>query len=123
MTVEGEERRMSVKIFFRGVIRSLLGENGSKVFEFHMSRILKADPYDVLYDDPKAFCDGLRIFLGSGADALLKVLAKNIVKEYSLKGVDPEEFLKLMEDRRKDSRDRFINLLVKAACGSGEVAP
>jgi len=123
MMVEGEERRMSVKIFFRGVIRSLLGESGSKVLEFHMTRILKADPYDVLYDDPKAFCDGLRIFLGSGADALLKVLAKNIVKEYSLKGVNPEELLRLMEDRRRESRERFIDLLVGAACGSREVSP
>lgn len=109
---------MSVKMFFQGAVRSLLGESGSRVLEAYMKRVLGADPYDILYDDPKAFYDGLRSFLGPGANALLKILAKNIIKEYRLEDISPDQILDLMEGGG-ESWERFISLMAGAVGGSG----
>ena len=109
--VESKERHMVVKLFFQSTFRSLLGQSGSRVLEFHMARILKADPYDVLYEDPKAFCDGLKLFLGAGADALLRVIAGSIVKKYCITNLKPDDLVKLMNEGSEEAREKFLKLI------------
>lgn len=117
MGLGNEKHRMHIKMFFQGAFHSLLGESGARVLEFHMTRILGSDPYYVLYDNPKAFCDGLRGFLGSGANALLKILSKKIINEYHLENISPDEIVELMESGSRESRERFINLIISVISG------
>lgn len=114
MRLEGGEPRASIKRFFQGAFRSLLGDSGSKIFELHMRRVLGADPYDVLYGDPRAFYGGLKRLFGPGADALLKLFAKDLIAKYDLEGVSPEEFLELVERGDEKSRERLIALVMRA---------
>lgn len=113
----GSERACRVKNVFRSAVRGLLGANGSRVLEFHMARILEEDPYEVLYRDPRKFCEGLRSFFGNGTTAFLRILASSLLKTQRITGVTVDEVVKLMNDGGAEAREALFEIV----CGREEV--
>lgn len=100
-----------VKSAFKGAMKSLFGENGSRILELHLRRFLGKDPYDALYDDPRLFCDGLRSFFGPGARGLLLMLAKTLIRESGAQGLTPEQVIELLESGDQELKTHFFAIL------------
>ena len=100
-----------VKGIFRDTIRTIFGENGSKILELHLRRVLNRDPYDALYDNPKLFCDGLRSFFGNGTRGLLRIIAGTLIKEYKIQNISPDHLVSLLDAEDPGSRILLFNLL------------
>ncbi|MEM3922447.1 MAG: hypothetical protein QW330_04215 [Nitrososphaerota archaeon] len=100
-----------VKSAFKGAMRSVFGENGSRILELHLRRFLGKDPYEALYEDPRLFCDGLRSFFGPGAKGLLTVLAKTLIRESGVQGLTPDQVIELLENGDQELKIHFFAIL------------
>jgi len=100
-----------VKLIFRNVFRMVFGEHGSMILEFHLRKILARDPYDVLYENPKLFCEGLQSFFGNGVKGLLKVMARELIREYGLRDLDPDTLIRLLQKGDERSKAILFNIL------------
>ncbi len=109
--VEDFIRPELVKDSFRRAVKSVFGENGSRILELHLRRFLGKDPYDALYESPRLFCDGLRSFFGSGARGLLIVLAKTLMRENGIRGLTPDQVIDLLESENQEFKIHFFAIL------------
>ena len=100
-----------VKLIFRNVFRMVFGENGSRILEFHLRTVLARDPYDVLYENPKLFCEGLQSFFGNGVKGLLRVMARELIREYGLRDLDPDTLIRLLQKGNERSKAILFNIL------------
>lgn len=109
-----------VKRALRDVIRSILGEGGSRVLELHLERMLGRDPYDAFYENPKLFCDGLRSLFGVGCRGLLRVIASTIIERHEVQGMTPENLINLLDDNSLRSRKLLFKILCSGYWPEGE---
>jgi hypothetical protein len=100
-----------VKNAFKSAMRSIFGENGSRILELHLRRFLGKDPYEALYEDPRLLCDGLRSFFGPGARGLLIVLAKALIRESGMQGLTPSQIIDLLESGDQGLKTHFFAIL------------
>lgn len=52
--------------------------------------------YDVFYEDPGRFYRALSDFLGIGADALMRLVARWLNENGCVEDLDPDEFIRLL---------------------------
>ncbi|MEM2464782.1 MAG: hypothetical protein QXL85_04080 [Candidatus Bathyarchaeia archaeon] len=99
---------------------SSLGESAGEAILFFLGRDLGRDPFESLWDDPRAFYNSIERILGVGAKILISVLITSIDREYGL-NTDPEYFLNLMRggDQRSVEEIRSFMKRVADACKSG----
>jgi hypothetical protein len=100
-----------VKRAFKDAMRSIFGENGSRILELHLRRFLGKDLYEAIYEDPRLFCDGLRAFFGPGARGLLIVLAKTLIKESGIQGLTPSQIIEILESGDQELKTHFFAIL------------
>ncbi|MEN2975221.1 MAG: hypothetical protein ABDH32_06570 [Candidatus Caldarchaeales archaeon] len=89
-------------------IASLLGPSGLTALEYHLNKKLGRDMYEVFYNSPFIFYNALKNFLGTGADAILRIVATKLISEGRIVGITPKEFIELMS---KDGEPFRIKLL------------
>jgi len=106
-----------VKSAFKQSVRKVLGEDGSKALEFHMKKVLKKDPYDLLCEDPRRFYEGLQPLFGNKATAFLKVVVATLMKDQGVSGLDAETVVKLMIE---GSGREFFILIYRSRRRPGE---
>ena len=79
--------------------------------EFHLRKILAREPYDVLYENLKLFCEGLQSFFGNGVKGLLKVMARELIREHGLRDLDPDTLIRLLQKGDERSKAILFNIL------------
>ncbi|MCS7125336.1 MAG: hypothetical protein NZ929_00255 [Aigarchaeota archaeon] len=89
-------------------IASLLGPSGLTALEHHLNRKLGRDMYEVFYYSPNVFYNALRSFLGSGADAILKIVVSKLIDEGRITGITPKEFLELISKDDESFRRKLL---------------
>jgi len=102
----GGAEQALVKSAFKESVKKVLGEDGSRALEFHMKRVLKKDPYDILCEDPRRFYEGLRPFFGNNATAFLKIVVATLMKDHGVSNLDAETVVRLMVEG--SGREFFI---------------
>jgi len=90
----------------RSALKSLLGESGLYVLEYHLNKRLGRDLYDAFYEDPHGFYRALASLFGSGTDAILRILGKRLIEDGWIEARDPSEFVDAMRDPAGDRRLR-----------------
>ncbi|MCD6504309.1 hypothetical protein J7K52_02925 [Candidatus Bathyarchaeota archaeon] len=86
----------------RQAMISLLGEPIADAVLFHLKRNLESNPFEVLWENPKVFYNGLReIFGQEGGKVLVMGLAGVLAEKFSI-DLNPGELVKLMDS--EDSR-------------------
>lgn len=107
---------------FRRVCRRILclsfGESAGEAILFFLQDNLGRDPFEVLWDDPKAFYQALEKIFGAGAKVLINVLVTTINRECGL-NFDPEDFLNLIRggDQRSVEKIRYFMSMVAELMG------
>jgi hypothetical protein len=91
------------RIFSEATTESIGSTFQALIISFQLKQKLGKDPYDVLLDDPKAFYNGLREILGTGADVVLSLVGTFLSKRYG-SNHSAEEFLVLFT--RGDSQSK-----------------
>ena len=92
----GEPHKRYVTYALRSALKSLLGESGLMVLEFHLNKRLQEDMYEAFYENPHGFYQTLRDLFGPGADAVIRIIAQKETN-YPLalgKGFGTQNFLK-----------------------------
>lgn len=93
----GEDKEI-IEVFrnvFRRVISSCLGGSVVEAVLFLLRERLRRDPFEVLWDDPKAFYSEMFRVFGDGAKVLVSVLVVGINNKYGLRE-DPSRLLEVM---------------------------
>lgn len=107
----------SIEVFRRictKVLYSVLGESAGAAVLFFLRSNLGCDPFDMLWENPKAVYDTMEKVFGSGAIILIKVLVTNINSECGL-SMDPRHFLSLMRRCDDVSLGEIRSFIVRAA--------
>jgi len=106
---EGGDVREAV----RGLFRSILGETGTSVFEFNLTRILGRDPFELFYEDPPLFYEGLKKMFTAGADAILRLIGNVLINGSGLTNVTIEDFLNFMERGDPEAKAKLREMLLE----------
>ena len=72
------------------------------VLEFHLNKRLQGDMYEIFYENPHLFYQVLRDFFGSGADAVLRIIAQKLIEDGHLEAASPQEFVKVLKNPGED---------------------
>ncbi|MEM2151408.1 MAG: hypothetical protein QXG68_07810 [Candidatus Bathyarchaeia archaeon] len=110
------ERRF-IEVFretLRKMICSSLGESAGEAVLFFLREALKRDPFEVLWEDPRAVYYEMTKVLGEGAKVLINLLVTNINRECGL-NISPDHFLKLMRNGNQRSVEELRLFLRKMA--------
>lgn len=97
---------------FEEATTPILGSNMNEVIFFHLKQRMGKEPYHVLLEDPKTFCDELEKIFAKGANVLLNQVGKCIAEKYCA-GCSPEEFVELMYRGDEPSKDKIIEIMIK----------
>ena len=97
----------------RGLFRSILGETGTSVFEFNLTRILGRDPFELFYEDPPLFYEGLKKMFTAGADAILRLIGDVLINGSGLTNVTIEDFLNFMERGDPEAKAKLREMLLE----------
>jgi len=92
-----EPHKRYVAHVLRSALKSLLGESSLIVLEFHLNKRLQGDMYEIFYENPHRFYQALRDFFGSGADAVLRIIAQRLIEEGHLEVSNPREFVEVLK--------------------------
>ena len=74
------------------------------VLEFHLNKRLQGDMYEAFYENPHGFYQALRDFFGSGADAVLRIIAQKLIEEGHLEASSPREFVEVLKNPGEGGR-------------------
>ena len=69
-----------------------------------MNRRLREDMYEIFYENPHGFYQALRDFFGSGADAVLRIIAQRLIEEGHLEAASPQEFVEVLKNPGEGGR-------------------
>lgn len=94
------------------ILYSMLGESACLAILFFLRKGLSRDPFEVFWDDPKAFYSELKKVLGAGADLLIKLLVSRINSDFGL-NMNPERFLELMHNGDQSSIEEIRAFLIR----------
>jgi len=97
-----EPHKRYVAYVLCSTLKSLLGESGLMVLEFHLNKRLQGDMYEAFYENPHRFYQALRGFFGSGADAVLRIIAQKLMEDGHLEAASPQEFVKVLKNPGED---------------------
>lgn len=111
MKHDGDPFFKYVKKCLADVMSSLLGNSGLSVLEYHLNRKLGGDMYEAFYESPHAFYLALKSFFGSGADAILNIVAKKLWENGKIAGLSPKEFVELMKQDKESNRQKILDSL------------
>jgi len=103
----------SVREAVKGLFRSILGETGTSVFEFNLTRILGRDPFEVFYEDPPLFYEGLRKMFTAGADAIMKLIGNVLINGSGLTSITVEEFLDFMRRGDPEAKAKLREMILE----------
>ena len=117
---EKSEFTPPIRMAFREAFKSILGDSGVRVLEFHVRRISSSDLYELLYNDPRRFYETLTRFFGQGAKAFVRILANALIDKYQLNDVSLEEFAAIMRGEREDARDKLREIMSRISLHKGE---
>ncbi|MEM2384833.1 MAG: hypothetical protein QXL74_06025 [Candidatus Bathyarchaeia archaeon] len=121
MSIMFSERRF-IEVFretSRKIICSSLGESAGEAVLFFLREALKCDPFEVLWEDPRAVYYEMMRVLGEGAKVLINLLVTNINRERGL-NMSPDHFLELMRNGDQRSVEELRLFLRKMAEVHGE---
>ncbi|MEM2351342.1 MAG: hypothetical protein QXT26_02935, partial [Thermoproteota archaeon] len=99
------------------IICSSLGESAGEAAIFLLREVMRRDPFEVLWENPRAFYEEIVKVFGEGAKVLINVLIENINREYGLT-MRPEHFLELMREGDRKALEEirsFIRMVAKAS--------
>jgi len=99
-----EHHKRYVAHVLRSALKGLLGESGLMVLEFHLNKRLQGDMYEIFYENPHRFYQALRDFFGSGADAVLRIIAQKLIEEGHLEAASPQEFVEVLKNPGEGGR-------------------
>jgi hypothetical protein len=85
--------KVAQKIFEEATAASL-GATFHVIISFHLKQKFGKDPYEVLIENPKIFCNGLKEVLGEGAEAVINLVGTYITIKYDI-NCTAEEFTRL----------------------------
>lgn len=100
----------------RRIFCSSLGESAGEAIIFFLRRELKRDPFEMVWEDPKAVYHAMEKTLGVGAKVLINVLVTTINRECGL-NMDPERFLDFIRSGNQESIEEiryFIRRVVES---------
>jgi hypothetical protein len=95
------------KLFISRAFESLLGPTSVMALRFHVERRLGRDMYEVFYEDPGRFYKVLRELLGSGAEMLMRLVARWLNENGYMEGLDPDKFIELLEKGGEEAAERM----------------
>lgn len=99
---------------FRRIIYSSLGRSAGEAVMLLLREIIRRDPIEVLWENPKAVYDEMVKIFGEGTKVLISILVSNINKEYGL-NMSPERFLELMRDGSQNAVEEMRSLIESVA--------
>lgn len=111
--------RGSIKVFrmvSRRVLCSSLGFSSGKAILFFLKEALGRDPFEVLWENPKAFYDEIVKVFGDGAKILISILVENINLECGL-SMSPEHFIEIIQSENQSSLEEirsFIRMVAES---------
>ena len=88
----------------RSTLKSILGEPNLMILEFHLNKRLQGDMYEAFYENPHRFYQALRDFFGSGADAVLRIIAQKLIEGGHLEAASPQEFVEVLKNPGEGGR-------------------
>lgn len=89
---------------------STFGISAGETILFVLRSNFKRNPFEVLWEKPKAVYDELEKIFGDGTKVLINIFVKKVNEKTGL-NADVEEILKLMRDNSPQSLDKFRLLL------------
>ena len=99
-----EPHKRYVTHVFYSALKSLLGESGLMVLEFHLNKRLQGDMYEAFYENPHGFYQALRDFFGSGVDTILRIIAQKLIEGGHLEAASPQEFVEVLKNPGEGGR-------------------
>ena len=106
-----------VRKIFGEIMGSALGPSISVIIGFQLEKRLNRDPFEVLWENPKAFYTELRNMFADGAEVLISVVARGLMKRYNL-GLSSDEFLKLISSDDEKSKEKLHKIWINLAKSS-----
>ncbi|MEM4982869.1 MAG: hypothetical protein QXK73_04685 [Candidatus Bathyarchaeia archaeon] len=103
-----------LRSIFKKTLHSTLGGSASEAVLFFLKKGLSRDPFDVFWEDPRAFYRGMERVFGVGAEVLIKLLVSRINSEFGL-NISPGHFLDLMRNGDQSSIEEIRSLIKKVA--------
>lgn len=102
----------------RRIIYSMLGESAGKAILFFLQEALRRDPFEVLWENPKAFYDEMSRIFGEGTKVLINILLTNIDRECGL-SMNPEHFIEIVQSSNQGSLEEIRSFIrdVAKRCG------
>lgn len=97
----------SVKEIIQSILKANFGSSFNVVLNFYFKQEFNRDPYEVLWENPGVFYTKLEKMFGSGAEAIIALISRGLTEKYTSISFTFEEFLRLMRDGDKSSRDRL----------------
>jgi len=101
----------------RSAFKSLLGESGLTVLEFHLRKRLQGDIYEVFYENPHGFYQALGDFLGPGVDAILRIIAQKLIESGHLEASSPGEFVEVLKNPGEGGRRMLWKMFKRREAG------
>ncbi len=120
MRERGKKSMMLYASIFRSVFEKFMGSSSLAVLEYQLSkRCPRADPYELLLDNPEAFYEALiQIFGAEGGFLFLRLVFKQIVNGYELTEISPDELAESFIRGREQARTMLLKLLEKLSTSS-----
>jgi len=112
MAKSGKEVEIARRIF-HDIFKTILGEAGVRVLEYHFRRLSSSDPYELLLKDTKSFYEVLHNFFRSGTDAFLKITASTLLSRYMIGVYDVEDVVAMLSGRCENAEEKLRELLDK----------
>ena len=111
---EGEYLTPIMRRELRRVVSSIIGESGLTVLSFQLGRRIGMDPLEALTEHPHEFYRGLREIYEDGADTMILLLGKILIKRYCL-DLDSRKLLLLMKNDDPSSRESLRRIWMEIA--------
>ena len=122
MAKGGKEVEVARRVF-HDIFKTILGEAGVKVLEYHFRRISSSDPYELLLKDARSFYEILHNFFRSGTDAFLRITASTLLSKYAITAYNVKDVVAMLSGRCEDAEEKLRELLgklIKVEAGGGE---
>ncbi|MEM3704280.1 MAG: hypothetical protein QXX79_07695 [Candidatus Bathyarchaeia archaeon] len=99
---------------FTDVVSTSLCESAGESIVFVLRNKLGGDPFEALWEHPKAVYDELKKIFGDGTNVLINLWVKAFKKRVET-NVDPEEFLRFLQRDDPESVEEVRRMLKELA--------
>lgn len=98
-----------------------VGSTFHTIIFFHLQQKFGKDPYEVFMDEPRTFYDGLDEVLGTGANAVIGLIAAFLTKQYGA-NCTSDELITLLIKGDTPSKRRLSEIFSKACTHTEKIA-